>query len=211
MEVRTITSPGTTIFAQRWNYYAVKNNGSTAVNVILPGGKSAFTVPSGQMGMVELDTDRITVAGSSINIDVVGQDDKNFPWGSNGGGADAVRFIGVTTTALTDGCTYNPIMIKGETYEAVSGDVAVYQLGEFIFDGEKWNAFGDLSGLGDLALKNRVDINTADDTVRGIGSVGSLPSVTYDPASEEIIFDAGTLPTMADEKTFVTSAQAVVS
>lgn len=81
MEIKTITAPGTTVFAQRWNYYAVRNNGSEDVNVILPGDESVFTVPSGQMGIVELDTDRITVDGSDINIDVVGQVDKVFPWG----------------------------------------------------------------------------------------------------------------------------------
>lgn len=81
MEIKTITAPGTTVFAQRWNYYAVRNNGSEDVNVILPMSQSVFTVPSGQMGIVELDTDRITVAGSDINIEVVGQADKVFPWG----------------------------------------------------------------------------------------------------------------------------------
>lgn len=81
MEIKTVTTPGTTIFAQRWNYYAVRNNGSEDVNVILPNSQSVFTVPSGQMGIVELDTDRITVDGSDINIEIVGQVDKVFPWG----------------------------------------------------------------------------------------------------------------------------------
>ena len=81
MEIKTITTTGTTVFSQRWNYYAVKNNGSEDVDVILPSSQSVFTVPSGQMGIVELDTDRITVDGSDINIEVVGQVDKVFPWG----------------------------------------------------------------------------------------------------------------------------------
>ena len=81
MEIKTITTTGATVFSQRWNYYAVRNNGSEDVNVILPSSQSVFTVPSGQMGIVELDSDRITVDGSDINIEVVGQADKVFPWG----------------------------------------------------------------------------------------------------------------------------------
>ena len=63
-------------------------------------------------------------------------------------------YIGVTTTALTDGATTNPITINGASVTAVNGNIANYGSKEFIFNGTNWNEFGDLSGLGDLAFKD---------------------------------------------------------
>lgn len=64
------------------------------------------------------------------------------------------KYLGVTTTALEDGATTNPIMINGVSTTAESGNIALYGNSEFIFDGVHWNAFGDLSALGSLAYKN---------------------------------------------------------
>lgn len=63
-------------------------------------------------------------------------------------------YLGVTTTALTDGATTNPITIDGESVTAKKGNIAIYSNKEFIFNGTKWNEFGDMSGLGSLAYKN---------------------------------------------------------
>lgn len=63
-------------------------------------------------------------------------------------------FLGVTSTALTDGATTNPIIINGESVTAKSGDITTYGSAEFIFNGAAWQAFGDLSALGNLAYKN---------------------------------------------------------
>lgn len=55
-----------------------------------------------------------------------------------------MSFVGKTTTPLTDGATTNPIIIDGESYTAVTGDVVIVSDSkEFIFDGEKWEEFGD--------------------------------------------------------------------
>lgn len=62
------------------------------------------------------------------------------------------KYLGVTTTALTDGATTNPITINGESVTAGSGDIACYGSKEFIFNGTAWQEFGDLSGLGDMAF-----------------------------------------------------------
>lgn len=59
------------------------------------------------------------------------------------------KFLGVTTTALTDGATTNPIIINEKEVTAKSGDIVIYQSGEFIFNGTAWAEFGDLSGLKD--------------------------------------------------------------
>lgn len=71
-------------------------------------------------------------------------------------------FLGVTTTALTDGATTNPIKINNVDVTAKKGNIATYGSAEFIFNGTAWQAFGDLSGLGDLAFK---------DTASGSGTV----------------------------------------
>lgn len=63
-------------------------------------------------------------------------------------------YLGVTSTALVDGSTTNPITINGESVTAVTGNIATYQSAEFIFNGTAWQEFGDLSGLGALAYKD---------------------------------------------------------
>lgn len=70
------------------------------------------------------------------------------------------RYLGVTTTELTDGATTNPIVINNESVTASSGDIVLYGNSEFIFDGTHWNAFGDLSALGTLAYKNSIAVST---------------------------------------------------
>ena len=61
---------------------------------------------------------------------------------------------GTTSTPLTDEATTNPIVIDGGVYTAVSSDAVFYGKAEFVFDGTKWHEFGDMSGLGALALKD---------------------------------------------------------
>lgn len=68
--------------------------------------------------------------------------------------AGGIQLKGVTTTALTDEATTNPIKINGNDYTAISQDAVFYGKKEFIFDGTKWHEFGDMSGLGDLASKD---------------------------------------------------------
>lgn len=75
-------------------------------------------------------------------------------------------YLGVTTTALTDGATTNPIKIDGENVTAVKGNIVNYNAAEFIFNGTAWQLFGDLSGLGSLAFKN-----SATGTITPRGSV----------------------------------------
>lgn len=68
-------------------------------------------------------------------------------------------YLGVTTTALTDGSTTNPIDIVGESdpVTAVTGNIVNYGSKEFIFNGTAWAEFGDLSALGDLAYENTAE------------------------------------------------------
>lgn len=68
--------------------------------------------------------------------------------------AGAILVKGTTTTALTDEVTTNPIVIQGSSYTAKANDAVFYNKKEFVFDGTKWHEFGDMSGLGALALKD---------------------------------------------------------
>ena len=66
----------------------------------------------------------------------------------------AIILRGETTTALTNGAETNPIQINGEPFTASSNDAVFYGQKEFVFDGTCWHEFGDMSGLGSLAMKN---------------------------------------------------------
>lgn len=83
-------------------------------------------------------------------------------------------YLGVTTTALTDGATTNPITINDKSVTAQAGNIVLYGSQEFIFDGTNWNQFGDLSALGALAYKN-----TASGSYTPAGTV-SQPTFTGD-------------------------------
>lgn len=80
----------------------------------------------------------------------------------------ATHWVGVTTTALSDGdTTHQTIVINGSNYTAKNGDIAAYQpsglpMAEFIFNKPSssstgaWQLFGDqsASSLGSLAYAN---------------------------------------------------------
>lgn len=118
------------------------------------------------------------------------------------------HWLGITTTPLTDGSSTNPIVIGGESVTAVEGNfVGVYDTDkEFVFNGTIWQELGSLSDFGDLAFKDTAEttytpeggINltpTAETSVEGIDSVGTLPNLTV--SGETLTFSQGTLPTKA--------------
>ena len=128
----------------------------------------------------------------------------------------ALYWMGVTTTALTDGATTNPITINSEQVTAKAGGVAQYQGTEFAFDGTNWQILGE-GNLGALAYKNNasatytpagaVNITKGADTtgtVTPFGTAGSLPSWTV--SGETATFGAGTLPTAGNDVTVVTAS-----
>lgn len=67
-------------------------------------------------------------------------------------------YLGVTTTALTDGASTNPVVINGESVTAVVGNIVNYGSKEFIFNGSVWQEFGDLSALGALAYEDTAEV-----------------------------------------------------
>jgi len=135
-----------------------------------------------------------------------------------------MKYLGITTTPLTDGATTNPITINSESVTATTGNVVIYDNKEFVFDGTKWDEFGDLSTLGDLAYKDSASgtftpsgsvtvtevtgaistlatagslpsVNPTVESITPLASVGTLPSSSYDSATETLSISWGTLPT----------------
>ena len=109
------------------------------------------------------------------------------------------KFLGKTTTALTDGATTNPIQLDGVTgtTTAVNGNIVVYGNAEFIFNGTKWIEFGDLSTLGTLAYKSSVSLSKGSgDDVLGADTTFST-SVTPSTTSVPNVTAAGSASTWA--------------
>ena len=87
-------------------------------------------------------------------------------------GGDAVVFVGVSTTALSDGGSETPT-VGGDELTPATGQLFFYGTQEFIWGGDsKWHALGSLDSLGDLAYKD-----TASGTVTPTGTV-SQPTFT---------------------------------
>lgn len=131
-------------------------------------------------------------------------------------------FLGVTTTAITDGDTTATVSINGENKTAVNGNIVIYGNKEFIFDGANWYEFGDLSTIGDLGYKDSASASytpagsntasavsfsgTADaDFVTGVASAAVAPSLGAGfytagvaPSFTEGAFSAGTLPSFTE-------------
>ena len=94
-------------------------------------------------------------------------------------------FLGVTTTALEDQATTNPIKIDGEDVTAKNGNIAIYGNAEFIFNGTKWIEFGDLSALGQLAYKDSVSLS------KGSGANVLGEDATFSAQSSSVSFAEG--------------------
>ena len=145
-----------------------------------------------------------------------------------------MKYLGITTTVLTDGATTNPITINNVSVTATTGNVVIYENQEFVFDGTKWDEFGDLSTLGDLAYKNTAtgtftpqgsvsitevtgavatlanagtlpSVNPTVESITPLASVGTLPSSSYDSATETLSISWGSLPTAGTAVSAITN------
>ena len=133
----------------------------------------------------------------------------------------AKQWIGITTTELTDGATTNPIVISGNSVTAVAGNITSYDETEFIFNGTKWQEFGNLSDLGALAYKDsasgnftpagtvskpNVSVTPSQTSIPNVTSVGSMP--TYTVSGETLVITAGSVPTLGTAIEAMTGASA---
>lgn len=139
--------------------------------------------------------------------------------------SQATKWVGVTTTEISDGSTTNVIVIGGVDHTAQVGDIASYNNMEFIWNGSLWQEFGSTGSLKTLAFKDSVAVSTVvpatfsttgtvsaptisvasageTGTVTGITDVGSMPTFTV--TNEVLTITAGAVPTADSEKTFKT-------
>ena len=130
----------------------------------------------------------------------------------------ALYWIGVTTTALTDGDTTNPITVNSESVTAKLGGMASYSGSEFVWNGSAWQELGK-NNFGALAFKSSasgsytpagtVDVTQGEDTTTSItpfGSAGTLPDAYFTVSGETATFNwsAGTLPAAGSSVDVVT-------
>ncbi len=131
----------------------------------------------------------------------------------------AKGWIGITTTALTDGSTTNPITIGGQSVTATAGNITAYGDSEFIWSGSEWQEFGDLSDLGTLAYQNSasgsftpsgsVSVTPTTDNIPNVTAVGSMPTFTV--SNEVLTITAGSAPTLGTPIAAMTGASASFS
>ena len=101
--------------------------------------------------------------------------------------AGGVTFLGVSTTGITEGGTEKPT-IKGVEVTPTNGDLVIYNSAEFIYngtynDGGVWEAFGDLSTLGELAY---ADTASGSFTPSGSVSITGTANQTVEVETEQI-------------------------
>lgn len=68
----------------------------------------------------------------------------------------AMHFVGITTTALTDGAATSTLAGDGltKTSDFEKGDFVIYNNSEFVWNGSKWNELGSTGSLKKLAFKD---------------------------------------------------------
>ena len=97
-------------------------------------------------------------------------------------GGDAVVFMGVSSTALTDGGSETPT-VSGDQVTPAAGQLFFYGTEEYIWgpDG-KWHGLGSLDNLGDLAYK---------DTAQGsFTPAGTVSQPTFTGSSSNVTITA---------------------
>lgn len=158
MYVKTIEVPDTMVSVttdENYKYYWIRNLGEKFVGVFKNSsgtGFQGFHAVVGPRECVKVIPEGTTLYFASANegttnkIEIYGTNTADCPFegkakGGDGGG-DNTHYKGTTTTPLENGSTTNPIVIDGESYTAVFGDVVVYGYTEFIFDGTQWSEFG---------------------------------------------------------------------
>jgi hypothetical protein len=101
----------------------------------------------------------------------------------------ALYWIGVTTTALTDGDTTNPITVNSESVTADLGGMASYDGSEFVWNGSAWQEMGK-NNFGALAFKS-----SASTSYTPAGTIEVTPSQAADTTASVTPFGTANVPT----------------
>ncbi len=126
-------------------------------------------------------------ATNAVNAAVAGKVSKVLKWGSKSydgsseqtitaadlGLSGAMRFIGSTTSAISEGSKTNPVTVNGSSVTALVGDVVLYNHVEYIWTGS-WEQLGDEQSF---ALKS-IQI-LAGDGMTGGGSLSNNVTIAH--------------------------------
>lgn len=129
--------------------------------------------------------------------------------------AGGVTFLGVSTTGITEGGTEKPT-IKGVEVTPTNGDLVIYNNAEFIYngtynDGGTWEAFGDLSTLGEMAYADTASgsytpsgsvaiTGTTNETAAvGTEEIDASHPKTYTPAGSVSLSNTSQTPTISGQ------------
>lgn len=128
----------------------------------------------------------------------------------------ALRFIGVTTTAIVDGSTQTSVTLKnGSTVVASVGDVVINNLNnqEYVWLGSNWELLGDESGY-DIKgtaqdLVNGISLSKDIKTVLGSNTTATATSssVSFKTHTTKEVLGAGTTLTVVNPSINVNKSQ----
>ena len=102
-----------------------------------------------------------------------------------------LKWLGVTTTELTDGSSTNPVTIDGESVTAYAGDTVTYNNVEFVYNGSVWQEFGEFSNTFTAILTAGQTTVTISDASIAIGSMVEVFTDVYGLEPENVSVTAG--------------------
>ena len=145
---------------------------------------NTLTYPN-KSGTFALTSDIPTVNNGTLTIQTEGTSKGTFTANQSGnttinvtasdlGLSGAMKFLGTSTTAITDGATTNPITIDSKSVTVTAGNVVLYGSKEFVWTGSLWEELGDESSH---ALKSVTITGTG--ILSGGGSLEANRTITH--------------------------------
>lgn len=126
-------------------------NGKIILNKDLPnaGNNTLGVVKSG--GVATIDNGEITEISNAKKVNHALKVGAKSYDGSSAieiiasdlGLSAAMKFLGTSATAITDGATTNPITVGGNSVTVESGNVVLYDSKEFVWNGTAWEELGN--------------------------------------------------------------------
>lgn len=149
--VATISDGTITSISEVANPLTLKGNGTTAGTFNGSAATSVDVVGSGSTTVTGASgTITITTPTSIKNPNALTVGSKTYDGSaaitiaaSDLGLASAMKFLGTSTTAITDGATTSPITVSDSSITPTAGNVVLYGQKEFVWTGNVWEELGN--------------------------------------------------------------------
>ena len=138
------------------------------------GGANGKILGYSSTGATWIDRKTLTVGSKSFN----GSEDITIE-ASDLGLAAAMKFLGTSSTTITDGATTNPITISAKSTNVTAGNVVLYDGYEYVWTGSAWEQLGQ---EGSFSLNNHVHGNITTE-----GALGAASTVVVTDSNKKII------------------------